>query len=76
MEFSRRFYNGNVRDFNTALQTFPTNIYGRIMGFQPFAFFAAADSERAAPTVSFTPSAPTGAPPAPAPSPPAAAPPA
>ena len=23
VEFSRRFYNGNVRDFNTALQTFP-----------------------------------------------------
>jgi LemA protein len=76
VEFSRRFYNGNVRDFNTALQTFPTNIYGRIMGFQPFAFFAVADSERAAPMVSFTPSAPTGPPPAPAPSPPAAAPPA
>ena len=33
VEFSRRFYNGNVRDFNTALQTFPTNIYGRIMAF-------------------------------------------
>ena len=31
VEFSRRFYNGNVRDFNTALQTFPTNIYGQIM---------------------------------------------
>src|SRR2546423_633930 len=24
--FARRFYNGNVRDFNTALQTFPTNV--------------------------------------------------
>jgi LemA protein len=75
VEFSRRFYNGNVRDFNTGLQTFPTNIYGRILGFQPFAFFAVADSERAAPTVSFTPSAPTGPPPAPATSPPQAAPP-
>jgi len=53
VEFSRRFYNGNVRDFNTALQTFPTNIYGRMLGFQPFAFFAAAESERAAPTVQF-----------------------
>jgi LemA protein len=53
VEFSRRFYNGNVRDFNTALLTFPTNIYGNILGFKPFAFFAAADSERAAPTVQF-----------------------
>jgi len=71
VEFSRRFYNGNVRDFNTALQTFPTNIYGRIMGFQPFAFFAVADSERAAPTVQFTPSAPVAPPPPPAAAPPA-----
>ena len=66
VEFSRRFYNGNVRDFNTALQTFPTNIYGQIMHFQPFAFFQVADAERAAPTVSF-PSAPTVPPPAAAP---------
>jgi LemA protein len=59
VEFSRRFYNGNVRDFNTGLQTFPTNIYGNIMGFKPFAFFAAAESERAAPTVSFAPIPPS-----------------
>jgi LemA protein len=71
VEFSRRFYNGNVRDFNTALQTFPTNIFGRMLHFQPFAFFAVADSERAAPTVSFPPTAP----PAAAAPPPAAAPP-
>jgi LemA protein len=64
VEFSRRFYNGNVRDFNTALQTFPTNIYGQIMHFQPFAFFQVADAERQAPTVSFTPAAPVGPPPA------------
>ncbi len=54
VEFARRFYNGNVRDFNTALQRFPTNLIARSMGFQQFAFFAAADSERAAPTVAFT----------------------
>ena len=54
VEFSRRFYNGNVRDFNTALQRFPTNLLGRWLGFQAFAFFAAADSDRGAPTVQFT----------------------
>ena len=54
VEFSRRFYNGNVRDFNTSLQRFPTNLLARSFGFQAFAFFAAADSERGAPTVSFT----------------------
>jgi LemA protein len=70
VEFSRRFYNGNVRDFNTALQTFPTNILGRMLHFEPFKFFEAADAERQAPTVSFTP-APTAQPPAAAAPPPA-----
>jgi LemA protein len=55
VEFSRRFYNGNVRDFNTALQRFPTNLIASSLGFHPFAFFAAADTERSAPTVQFTP---------------------
>ena len=31
--FARRFYNGNVRDYNTALQTFPTNILAGMFGF-------------------------------------------
>jgi LemA protein len=53
VEFSRRFYNGNVRDFNTALQRFPTNILGSMMGFRPFAFFAAEESDRAVPRVEF-----------------------
>lgn len=53
VEFSRRFYNGNVRDFNTALQRFPTNIFGAMMGFQPFAFFSADESDRAVPNVQF-----------------------
>src|SRR6266571_2289705 len=26
LEFSRRFYNGNVRDYNTRLQTFPNSL--------------------------------------------------
>ena len=59
VEFSRRFYNGNVRDLNTALQTFPTNLFARMMGFTAFAFFQAAESDRAVPTAQFA------APPAP-----------
>lgn len=61
VEFSRRFYNGNVRDFNTALQRFPTNLIAGMLHFTPFTFFQAAESERAVPTVSFA-----GAPPPPA----------
>lgn len=55
VEYARRFYNGNVRDVNTALQRFPTNLIGNALGFRQFAFFAADQSERAAPTVQFTP---------------------
>jgi LemA protein len=28
-----------VRDFNTKLQTFPTNMFGSMLGFQPRQYF-------------------------------------
>ncbi|MEI6266500.1 MAG: LemA family protein [bacterium] len=43
---SQRFYNANVRDFNTKLQVFPTNIYGKQLGFTQFEFIEAADAEK------------------------------
>ncbi|HET8569740.1 MAG TPA: LemA family protein [Candidatus Limnocylindria bacterium] len=53
--FARRFYNGNVRDYNTALMTFPTNLLGGMFGFTPEQYFEMADpSERATPQVKFT----------------------
>ena len=42
---SRRFYNGNVRDFNTKLQVFPTNIFGRMLGFAAKTYFELADDK-------------------------------
>jgi LemA protein len=39
IQASRRFYNSNVRDFNTKLQVFPTNIFGNMMGFKAREFF-------------------------------------
>ena len=33
IEAARRFYNANVRDFNTKLQVFPTNVFARNLGF-------------------------------------------
>jgi LemA protein len=36
---SRRFYNGNVRDFNTKLQVFPTNLIAGMLGFIAREFF-------------------------------------
>lgn len=39
IQASRRFYNGNVRDFNTKLQVFPTNIIAKQLGFSDRKFF-------------------------------------
>ena len=59
LEFSRRFYNGNVRDYNIKLQTLPTSLIAGALGFKPFGFFQADEGDRAVPQVSFstTPSA-------------------
>jgi LemA protein len=53
IEFSRRFYNGNVRDYNIKLQTLPTSIIAGALGFKAFGFFQADDSDRAVPQVNF-----------------------
>ena len=53
--FARRFYNGNVRDYNTALQTFPTNVLAGTFGFTAEQYFELADAtERDVPKVSFS----------------------
>ena len=39
IQAARRFYNGNVRDFNTKLQIFPTNIIANMLGFKPREYF-------------------------------------
>src|SRR5262245_58816560 len=53
IECSRRFYNGNVRDYNISLQTLPTSLIAGALGFKPFAFFQADEGDRAVPQVSF-----------------------
>jgi len=55
IQFARRFYNGNVRDYNTALMTFPTNLFASLFGFTPEQYFEVDDAaERAVPQVKFT----------------------
>jgi LemA protein len=44
IQASRRFYNGNVRDFNTKLQVFPTNLIANMLGFKAREFFEIADA--------------------------------
>lgn len=46
IQASRRFYNGNVRDFNTKIQVFPTNLIASWMKFMKYDFFQAAEGEK------------------------------
>jgi len=46
IQASRRFYNGNVRDFNTKIQVFPNNIFAGMLGFSAREFFEAAEGEK------------------------------
>lgn len=39
IQAARRFYNGTVRDYNTKLQTVPTNIFASMFGFKVREFF-------------------------------------
>jgi len=51
---SRRYYNAVVRDLNTKIATFPSNIIAGMFGFQPRQFFQTdAPEERATPVVKF-----------------------
>ncbi|EKD76738.1 MAG: LemA-like protein [uncultured bacterium] len=43
IQAARRFYNGIVRDFNTKLQMFPTNLIGNMLGFKARNFFEIED---------------------------------
>ncbi|MBE3073015.1 MAG: LemA family protein [Acidobacteria bacterium] len=49
---ARRYYNAVVRDLNTRIQQFPSNLVAGLFGFSPREFFQLdADRERAVPTV-------------------------
>ena len=43
IQASRRFYNGGVRDLNTKIQMFPTNIFAGMLGFAKREFFEVED---------------------------------
>jgi LemA protein len=58
---ARRYYNAVVRDLNTKILQFPTNIFAGMLGFKQREFFEISSAaEREAPKVSFSnPAAPT-----------------
>lgn len=43
IQASRRFYNGAVRELNTKVQVFPTNIFAGMLGFKKREFFEVED---------------------------------
>ena len=45
IQASRRFYNGNARDLNTKIQTFPTNTFAGMMGFKEREFYEVDEAE-------------------------------
>lgn len=53
IEAARRFYNGNVRDFNIKIQTFPNSVAAGMIGAKAFELFEAGGTEKETPEVKF-----------------------
>ena len=69
LQTSRRFYNANVREYNTRVQSFPSMIVARLGNFQEEEFFEVDDSLRGdegVPQVDFSAGAGSGTPAPPA----------
>lgn len=53
IQASRRFYNGNVRDFNTKIEVFPNNIIASMLKFVKREFFQIDENEQQPVNVQF-----------------------
>jgi LemA protein len=54
IQAARRFFNANVRDYNTRLEVIPSNIVAGMFSFKPEEFFEIESAcERAAPVAKF-----------------------
>ena len=53
IQAARRFYNTNVRDLNTKIESFPVNLVATILGFKLMEFFEAESGAREVPSVKF-----------------------
>jgi LemA protein len=58
LQMARRYYNGTVRDYNTAIQSFPDMLIARPAGFRAADFFQADEADGAPPAVDFSGSRP------------------
>ena len=60
LQMARRYYNGTVRNQNTLVQSFPSNLIAGGFGFSERAYFEISDeAERAVPRVSLAPAQPS-----------------
>ena len=64
--YARQFYNRNVSDYNSRIQTVPNVVVANMFGFKPFEFFEAEEEAREVPEVSFVPPSAPAAPATPA----------
>lgn len=53
IEMARRFYNGAVRELNTAVETFPSSLIAGPFGFHKAAYFEIQTADRTLPEVNF-----------------------
>lgn len=53
IQAARRFYNSNVRDLNTTIEVFPSNMIAGLLTFKKKEFFDAPDTVHKAPQVKF-----------------------
>jgi len=53
LQNARRYYNAVVRDLNTRIQQFPSNLVALSFGFRQREFFEAGEEERSVPQVKF-----------------------
>lgn len=53
VQAARRFYNGNVRDMNTKIETFPSNVVANLFAFKKMDFFEIDEVAKNLPKVNF-----------------------
>ncbi|MFS1663011.1 LemA family protein [Streptococcus sp. zg-JUN1979] len=53
ISYSRQLYNTTTANYNVKLETFPSNIVGKLFGFKASAFLEIPEEEKAVPKVSF-----------------------
>jgi len=53
LQLARRYYNGATRNYNIAVNSFPSNMVARLTGFEKKPYFEITPEEREAPKVEF-----------------------